>query len=105
MPPTCCPLVSHLLHCRKPLLQVIIALAENRRHVPYRASKLTHVLKRCLGGTCRTLVVAHVWPSMEQADETLGTCRLAQQLSRVEKNAAMVNSVPRGETEVERLRR
>ncbi|KAH8098053.1 hypothetical protein JL720_975 [Aureococcus anophagefferens] len=37
------------------LEQVVIALGDaGRDHVPYRSSKLTHVLKDSLGGACRT---------------------------------------------------
>ena len=43
-------------------VQVIIALAKrDARHVPYRSSKLTHLLKDSLGGNCQTLLIACVW--------------------------------------------
>jgi hypothetical protein len=45
------------LHCT----QVTVALGERSRdHVPYRSSKLTHVLKDSLGGNCTTVLVANV---------------------------------------------
>jgi kinesin family member 6/9 len=38
-----------------------VALGERSRdHVPYRSSKLTHVLKDSLGGNCTTVLVANV---------------------------------------------
>ncbi len=48
----------HTLRCDA---QVTVALGERSRdHVPYRSSKLTHVLKDSLGGNCTTVLVANV---------------------------------------------
>jgi kinesin family protein 6/9 len=45
-----------------PAVQVIIALSKRGgRHVPYRSSKLTHLLKDSIGGNCHTLLIACVW--------------------------------------------
>ena len=40
----------------------MIALGEGpeRSHVPFRSSKLTHVLSDALGGNCRTMMIACV---------------------------------------------
>jgi hypothetical protein len=41
--------------------QVVVALSERGRdHVPFRSSRLTHVLKDSLGGNSRTVLVANV---------------------------------------------
>ncbi len=54
------------------LEQVIVALADKRReHIPYRQSKLTHVLKDSLGGTCNTLMIATIWAEPKQIEETV----------------------------------
>ena len=37
------------------------------RHVPYRDSKLTRLLKDSLGGNCQTLMIANVSPASDQA--------------------------------------
>jgi kinesin family protein 6/9 len=40
-----------------------VALSERERdHVPYRQSKLTHLLKDSIGGNCKTIMIANVWP-------------------------------------------
>ncbi|GIL43450.1 hypothetical protein Vafri_920 [Volvox africanus] len=66
------------------LEQVILGLGDkNRDHVPFRSSKLTHVLKNSLGGNCRTVLVANVWSDVAQTDETVSTCRFAQRMMRV----------------------
>ena len=67
------------------LEQVIIALGDKRReHVPYRSSKLTHVLKDSLGGNCRTALVANVWGESAHVEETAGTCEFARRMMQVE---------------------
>ena len=49
------------------LEQVVVALGDRRRtHVPFRNSKLTHVLHDSLGGNCMTLMIANVWADLEQ---------------------------------------
>ena len=54
------------------LEQVIRALTDKRRdHIPYRQSKLTHVLKDSLGGNCSTLMIANIWAEESQIQETV----------------------------------
>ncbi|XP_065834553.1 kinesin-like protein KIF9 [Oscarella lobularis] len=66
------------------LEQVVVALGErNREHIPYRQSKLTHVLKDSLGGNCSTVMIANVWGEQEQIEETMSTLRLAQRMMLV----------------------
>jgi len=45
------------------LEQVVVALSERERdHVPYRQSKLTYLLKDSIGGNCKTIMIANMWP-------------------------------------------
>ena len=45
------------------LEQVVVSACDKKRdHVPYRQSKLTNLLKNSIGGNCRTILVANVWP-------------------------------------------
>lgn len=63
-------------------LQVIVALSvRGRDHIPYRSSKLTHVLKDSLGGNCKTLMVACIWTEAAQLEETTSTCRWLPQIN------------------------
>mmetsp|Transcript_27838 Transcript_27838/g.66135 ORF Transcript_27838/g.66135 Transcript_27838/m.66135 type:complete len:311 (-) Transcript_27838:897-1829(-) len=87
------------------LEQVVVALSErNRDHVPYRSSKLTHLLKDSLGGNCKTLMIANVWADPEHVDETISTCRFAQRMSCVA-NEAVVNVKQDSEKLVRELKR
>ncbi|KAJ8605636.1 hypothetical protein CTAYLR_000119 [Chrysophaeum taylorii] len=64
------------------LEQVVIALADKRDHVPYRSSKLTHLLKESLGGARATLV-ACLWPDPAHVDQTVATLRFAARMGRI----------------------
>eukprot|EP00854_Cymbomonas_tetramitiformis_P012243 gene12243-14456_t len=72
------------------LEQVIIALGDKSRdHIPYRSSKLTHMLKDSLGGNCKTIMIANIWGESAQLEETLSTCKFAQRMTRVANDATV----------------
>ena len=77
--------------------KVISALAKNasgaKMVVPYRESKLTHLLKPFLGGNAKTSMIAALSPASINYDETLGTLRYAWQVKAI-KNNAVVNESP-----------
>ncbi|GMH55741.1 hypothetical protein TrRE_jg10052 [Triparma retinervis] len=73
------------------LEQVVIALAsKSRDHVPYRQTKLTHVLKDSLGGNCTTLMIACIWPHLSHLDQSLSTLKFAARMQTV-RNKPTVN--------------
>lgn len=65
------------------------------QRVPYRGSKLTHILKDSLGGTCRTLMIAAVTPSKLSYTDTHNTLKYAERAMKIElqakKNVLNVN--------------
>ncbi|KNC53487.1 uncharacterized protein AMSG_01201 [Thecamonas trahens ATCC 50062] len=65
------------------LEQVVVALGDRRSHIPYRQTKLTNVLKDSIGGNCKTLMIANIWPEASQLEETISTLRFAQRMMRV----------------------
>ena len=69
------------------LEQVVVALTERKGrandHVPYRQSKLTHILKDSIGGNCKTVMVATIWPEEQFLPETLSTLNFAQRMGGV----------------------
>lgn len=74
----------------------IDALSKNgTQRVQYRNSKLTHILKDSLGGTCRTLMIAAVSPSKMSFSETHNTLKYAERAMKIQlqakKNILSVN--------------
>jgi len=73
-----------------------------KRHVPYRQSKLTRLLQDALGGNSTTLFLACVSPSDTNASETLSTLHYANRARNI-KNAPTKNVDATAE-ELRRLR-
>lgn len=66
------------------LADVFAALAKRAPHVPFRNSKLTHLLAPCLRGDGKTLMLVNVSPTAASAFETHCSLRFAAQVSQVE---------------------
>ena len=47
----------------------------DNKHIPYRDSKLTHLLTNALGGNASTTMIANISPSALDRDETINTLR------------------------------
>eukprot|EP01060_Flectonema_neradi_P016104 TRINITY_DN226_c0_g4_i1.p1 TRINITY_DN226_c0_g4~~TRINITY_DN226_c0_g4_i1.p1 ORF type:complete len:976 (+),score=153.21 TRINITY_DN226_c0_g4_i1:43-2970(+) len=62
---------------------VITALAEGAKHVPYRDSSLTRLLQSSLCGDSRATMIACVSPAAENLDETLATIKYTQIAKKV----------------------
>ena len=58
--------------------------AKRGRHVPYRNSKLTRLLKFSLGGNCKTVMIVCVSPSSAHYDETHNTLKYANQAKNIQ---------------------
>lgn len=72
------------------LEQVVIALSSSvRDHIPYRQSKLTNLLRDSLGGNCKTVMVANIWPESSHLEETVGTLKFATRMMRVSNDATV----------------
>ncbi|NWY11954.1 KIF9 protein, partial [Aphelocoma coerulescens] len=66
------------------LEQFVIALADPKReHIPFRQSKLTHVLKDSLGGNCNTVLVTNIYGEASHVEETLSSLRFVTRMNWV----------------------
>lgn len=76
------------------LEQCVVALArKGQSHIPYRQSKLTNVLKDCLGANCNTMMIACMWGEASHLEETVSTLRLASRMMRVQNETVSVETV------------
>ena len=68
------------------LKECIRALDQEKRHTPFRGSKLTQVLKDSFTGNCRTLMIANISPSDRNCEHTLNTLRYADRVKELKKS-------------------
>eukprot|EP00731_Ephydatia_muelleri_P021461 Em0014g52a len=64
--------------------QVFASIREGALHVPYRNSKLTHILQPCIGGDSKACMFVNVSPLMENIGETISTLEFGQNVRQVE---------------------
>lgn len=58
-------------------------LADGCKHIPYRDSNLTRILKDSLGGNCQTLMIANVSPSSLTFLDTYNTLKYASRAKKI----------------------
>ncbi|KDP20068.1 hypothetical protein JCGZ_05837 [Jatropha curcas] len=73
------------------LSSCINALVEGKKHIPYRNSKLTQLLKDSLGGACNTVMIANISPSNLSFGETQNTLHWADRAKEIRTKACDVN--------------
>ncbi len=61
----------------------INGLAMGSKHIPYRNSKLTRLLKDSIGGNCRTVMISNVSPSSMSFEDTFNTLKYADRAKKI----------------------
>lgn len=80
------------------LKECIRALALNRKHTPYRASKLTQVLRDSfIGDNSRTCMIAMVSPGLASCENTLNTLRYADRVKELKKDKKGIEAIDESE--------
>lgn len=75
------------------LEQVVLALSSKKRgHIPYRQAKLTNFLRDSIGGNCKTVMIANIWPEARHLSETASTLKFASRMMKIT-NEATVNTM------------
>ncbi|XP_021612500.1 kinesin-like protein KIN-8A isoform X1 [Manihot esculenta] len=89
------------------LSSCINALVEGKKHIPYRNSKLTQLLKDSLGGVCNTVMIANISPGNLSFGETQNTLHWADRAKEIRTKACEANfqiqHLPESETDKAKL--
>ncbi|XP_072804725.1 kinesin-like protein KIF26B isoform X2 [Vicugna pacos] len=76
---------------------VILALVNGSKHIPYKESKLTMLLRESLGNVnCRTTMIAHISAAAGNYAETLSTIQIASRVLRMKKKKTKYTSSSSG---------
>ena len=65
------------------LKECIRALDQDKKHTPFRGSKLTLVLRDSFIGNCKTLMIANISPALGCSEHTLNTLRYASRVKEL----------------------
>jgi len=68
------------------LKECIRFLDQNKRHVPFRGSKLTEVLRDSFIGNCKTVMIGAISPANNSCEHTLNTLRYADRVKELRKS-------------------
>jgi kinesin family member 2/24 len=76
------------------LKECIRALDQEKKHLPFRGSKLTLVLKDSFIGNCRTVMIGNVSPGLSSCEHTLNTLRYSDRVKELKKGTGKDFSNP-----------
>jgi len=71
------------------LKECIRALDLEKKHTPFRGSKLTQVLKDSFVGNSKTTMIANISPASNCSEHTLNTLRYADRVKELKKDATL----------------
>lgn len=82
------------------LKECIRALDLDKKHTPFRGSKLTQVLKDSFTGSSKTTMIANVSPATSCCEHTLNTLRYADRVKELRKELSVGRPVVTKEREL-----
>ncbi|KAH6585705.1 hypothetical protein BASA50_001039 [Batrachochytrium salamandrivorans] len=96
-------------HINKSLLTLSTVIGKlsdggDKRHIPYRDSKLTRILQPSIGGNANTAIICTITRAYLHSDETHSTLRFASRAKTIT-NKPHVNEIVSDETLLKRYRR
>eukprot|EP00736_Rhodelphis_marinus_P008275 Rmarinus@m.14713 len=92
---------QHINRSLSALGDVVAALIQKSKHIPYRNSKLTHVLQDSLGGNSKTIMFVQISPVAAHAGESTSSLLFGARVRTVEVGPAKQNV---DDAEVKRLK-
>ncbi|XP_060103469.1 kinesin-like protein KIF15 [Heteronotia binoei] len=88
--------INRSLSCLGKVITALVDVGNGKqRHICYRDSKLTFLLRDSLGGNAKTCIIANVHPGSRCFGETLSTLNFAQRAKLI-KNKAVINEDTQG---------
>ncbi|KAL8165523.1 UNVERIFIED_CONTAM: Kinesin-like protein KIF15-A, partial [Gekko kuhli] len=88
--------INRSLSCLGKVITALVDVGNGKqRHISYRDSKLTFLLRDSLGGNAKTCIIANVHPGSRCFGETLSTLNFAQRAKLI-KNKAVINEDTQG---------
>jgi hypothetical protein len=69
------------------LKECVRAMHERKKHVPFRGSKLTQVLRDSFSGSCVTVMIANVSPCLVHTDDTVNTLKYTDRIKTMPSGA------------------
>nr|XP_056713351.1 kinesin-like protein KIF15 [Euleptes europaea] len=88
--------INRSLSCLGKVITALVDVGNGKqRHICYRDSKLTFLLRDSLGGNAKTCIIANIHPGSRCFGETLSTLNFAQRAKLI-KNKAVVNEDTQG---------
>ena len=85
------------------LKECIRALDMEKKHLPFRGSKLTLVLKDSFVGNCQTVMIGNISPSVGACEHTLNTLRYADRVKELKKGGSVSSNNRKKKTKKDRL--
>jgi kinesin family protein 2/24 len=68
------------------LKECIRALDQDKKHIPFRGSKLTMVLRDSFIGNCKSVMIGNISPAEVNCEYTLNTLRYADRVKELKNN-------------------